>query len=93
MFNLQQLLTTSPGGNHSCNLCVMLIKNCLLEFPKTVQKMKFSIKDFFRVKFTEGILNGKKLFFGPVITQPAWMHLRCTFETSHAASQRHLKES
>ena len=26
-------------------------------------------------------------------TQPAWMHLRCIFETSHAASQRHLKES
>ena len=26
------------------------------------------------------------------LTQPAWMHLRCIFETSHAASQRHLKE-
>ena len=26
------------------------------------------------------------------ITQPAWMHLRCIFWTSHTASQRHLKE-
>ena len=25
-------------------------------------------------------------------TQPAWMHLRCISETSHTASQRHLKE-
>ena len=24
-------------------------------------------------------------------TQPTWMHLKCISETSHAASQRHLK--
>ena len=26
------------------------------------------------------------------LPQPAWMHLRCISETSHGASQRHLKE-
>ena len=26
------------------------------------------------------------------LTQLAWMHLRCMSDTSHAASQRHLKE-
>ena len=25
-------------------------------------------------------------------SQPAWMHLRCIFETFHTASQRHLKK-
>ena len=28
-----------------------------------------------------------------LIPQPVWMHLRCILETSHAASQRHLKDS
>ena len=27
-----------------------------------------------------------------VQSQPAWIHLRCIFETSHTESQRHLKE-
>ena len=41
--------------------------------------------------FFHQIISGKIDKF-PFPTQPAWMHLRCISETSHAASQRHLKE-
>ena len=33
-----------------------------------------------------------KFYIQDSMTQSAWMHLRCISETSHAASQRHLKE-
>ena len=45
--------------------------------------------------FVESFFNyrGKsRLFYLRFYSQPAWMHLRCISETSHAASQRHLKE-
>ena len=30
--------------------------------------------------------------FSKILSRPAWMHIRCIFETFHTASQTHLKE-
>ena len=45
-------------------------------------------------QYVLGVVLRSNIFLLPLnsIFQPAWMHLRCIFETSHTTSQRHLKE-
>ena len=87
----------SPFGFHltlfqgSCYYSFWSLLTVLLSLQALVHSRLIS--DEYTVLFLRihSMKNTQK-HYAIIISQRAWMHFKCIFETSHTASQRHLKE-